>query len=223
MKKILFLASGLLMISAVGFSQVNADPAKQTKTQDEKSATQDKTKVQDKSHTTTSQSTGTGAGASQSGTGTGSAGAVVENRRGKDLEFLNEAASGGLMEVQLGKLAQQKASSQLVKDFGKMMERDHSDANTKLRAATSKLGVPVSSSIMKEHQDKIEDVSDKTGKDFDKAYIDLMVKDHKDDVDKFEKAADNLEDPTLKQWASSTLPVLKKHLAEAQKIQDQIK
>jgi hypothetical protein len=54
MKKILFFASSLLMIPAFGFSQVNADPAKQTKTQNEKSATQDKTKVQDKSHTTTS-------------------------------------------------------------------------------------------------------------------------------------------------------------------------
>jgi putative membrane protein len=77
--------------------------------------------------------------------------------------------------------------------------------------------------MIEKHEDNVESLSKKSGADFDKAYVDLMVRDHKEDVNKFEKASGEIQDATLKQWVSSTLPVLKNHLAEAEKLQAQVK
>jgi putative membrane protein len=143
--------------------------------------------------------------------------------RGKDLLFINEATSAGLMEVQLGKMAQQKGVSQQVKDFGKLMEKEHGDANKKLMAITDKLGVPVRSGMMDKHQEHIKDLSEKSGASFDQAYIDSMVKDHKDDIEAFEKAEEEVSETELKQWIASTLPALKQHAIKAESIKEQVK
>jgi putative membrane protein len=222
MKKILLLAMSIMMVTAFSFGQ---ESQTKSKAGEVKSAVQDKTKETNNKI----KGTESGVSSSQSATGTGVSGAVQPSantkvsEKGKDLAFVNEAASAGLMEVQLGKLAQQKATSQQVKDFGRMMERDHSDANSKLKAAMQKVGVTVPSNMIEKHEDNVESLSKKSGADFDKAYVDLMVKDHKEDVNKFEKASSEIQDASLKQWVSSTLPVLKKHLAEAEKLQARVK
>src|SRR5512133_1073134 len=216
MKEILLLAMSIMMVTAFSFGQ---ESQTKSKAGEVKSAVQDKTKET----TNKIKGTETSASSSQSATGTGSNASISVNEKGKDLAFVNEAASAGLMEVQLGKLAQQKATSQQVKDFGRMMERDHSDANTKLKAAMQKVGIAVPSNMIEKHEDNVESLSKKSGADFDKAYVDLMVKDHKEDVNKFEKASSEIQDASLKQWVSSTLPVLKKHLAEAEKLQARVK
>lgn len=138
-------------------------------------------------------------------------------------DFAVEAANGGLMEVELGKIAQEKGTSQRVKDFGAMMVRDHGKANDELKALATSKNITLPDSVGAEHRDHIMDMSKKTGKDFDKAYIDMMVSDHKEDIDKFQKASTDLTDPDLKTFASSTLPTLKAHQDSAKAIQDGIK
>ena len=206
MKKSLLTVTGALIIAGFTFAQQGTTPAQQDNTRT-KSESEVKTQVRTGSQT-------------QSGTGSQ---VGLNNDREKDLEFLTEAASAGLMEVELGKLAQQKPSSHAVKDYGRMMETHHSDANTKLKAVTQKLGVPVPSRMKAEHQENIDDLSKKSGEEFDKAYMDMMVKDHKEDINKFEDAQEDISDATIKQWVSSTLPVLKKHQQQAESIQEQIK
>jgi putative membrane protein len=218
MKKIVLIVMSVMMVSGLTFAQESQKKSQSTAQPGTKSATQDKTSVN------TSQGTGTASPASSPSAAQPKTGNQPnEHNRGNDLEFVNEASSAGLMEVQLGKLAQQKGSSVQVKEFGRMMERDHSDANNKLKSAVQKLGVPASSTLQKKHQDNVDDLSKKSGADFDKAYVDLMVKDHKEDVEKFEKASNDIQEPALRQWVTSTLPVLKKHLAEAEKLQNQVK
>lgn len=138
-------------------------------------------------------------------------------------KFIVKAAQGGMMEVQLGKLVSQRATSQQVKDFGKLMEKDHSAANMKLKAAVKNMKVMMPSSLDSDHQNKIDKVNKKTGKDFDKEYMDLMVKDHKTDISEFEDAQRNVKDPALKNWIDNTLPVLRQHLSKAETIQKQLK
>ena len=58
----------------------------------------------------------------------------------------------------------------------------------------------------------------KKGKDFDKAYVNMMVDDHKKDIAEFRKCADNCSDSTIKNFAATTLPVLEKHLDSIQAI-----
>ena len=64
----------------------------------------------------------------------------------------------------------------------------------------------------------MEDLNKKSGKDFDKAYINLMIDDHKKDVDKFKKGSTDLKDPDLKNFAAETLPVVQMHLDSIQAI-----
>jgi putative membrane protein len=138
-------------------------------------------------------------------------------------EFADEAALGGMMEVELGKVAQNKAMSQQVRDFGKMKEKDHSEANNKLKTALESVNLNVPESMDQEHQDKVADLNKKAGKEFDKDYIDNIVQAHKDDIDEFEEAQKNLPDGELRIWVENTLPVLRQHLIQAETIQEQLK
>lgn len=128
-----------------------------------------------------------------------------------DSAFVMEAAMGGMMEVQAGQLAQQNGASQRVKDFGNMMVTDHSKANDELKGLVSgRISIPDSlPADMKKHLDAMRNMK---GAAFDKHYITMMNDDHKKDIGKFQKEANNGGDAQLKSWAGNTLPVLQKHM-----------
>jgi putative membrane protein len=136
----------------------------------------------------------------------------------KDSDFVKEASSGGLAEVELGKLAQQKGRSQAVKDFGSRMVTDHSKANDGLRTIAARKGMSASSTIgIKESAVKLK-LEAPSGDTFDKAYMSSMVKDHQDDIAAFQKEADDGSDQDIKSFASKTLPTLREHLSMAQRV-----
>jgi putative membrane protein len=127
-------------------------------------------------------------------------------------DFAVKAASGGMMEVQLGKLAQDKAVNPRVKNFGAMMVADHSKANDDLMARAKSQNITLPAMVGSDEQKMMDNLAKKTGKDFDKAYMDMMLKDHKKDIAEFKTAAEKSTNPTIKDFASSTLPTLEKHL-----------
>jgi len=141
----------------------------------------------------------------------------------EDSKFAVEAASGGMTEVQLGELAQQKASSQKVKDFGAMMVRDHSKLNDDLKSIAGNKNITLPPAPGEDHMDHIKKLSEKTGKEFDKDYMKLMVEDHKDDIDKFEKCSKDAKDSDLKAFAAKALPIVREHHDAAKKIYDDLK
>jgi putative membrane protein len=144
--------------------------------------------------------------------------AGLANAASPDEKFVKEAAEGGLSEVELGRLAQQKAASPAVKEFGALMVKDHSAANEKLKgvAGAKQVSVPKSPSVMqKAMKAKLEILS---GDTFDKSYVQGMIKDHKDDIKKFEDEASQGKDPEVKAFASATLPTLRTHLEKIQSI-----
>lgn len=104
-----------------------------------------------------------------------------------DSSFLKNAAEGGMSEVELGQLAQQKASNPAVKQFGAMMIKDHSAANEKLKAlaASKQVSLPDSPSLMQKASK--EKLSMMSGDSFDKSYVKGMISDHKDDIKEFQK------------------------------------
>jgi putative membrane protein len=135
-----------------------------------------------------------------------------------DMSFYKKAAEGGLAEVELGKLAQEKSPTQSVKDFGAMMIKDHSAANRKLQtvAASKDIKLPTSPSVgQMGTKTKLEVLS---GATFDKSYIKGMVKDHEEDIKEFEKEASSGQDADAKAYAVATLPTLKTHLKKIQEI-----
>jgi putative membrane protein len=135
-----------------------------------------------------------------------------------DKSFVKKAAEGGLAEVELGQLATQKASSEEVKKFGQRMVDDHSKANDQLKqvAAQQQIDLPTEPSAKdKATKARLEKLS---GEKFDRAYMSDMVKDHRKDVGEFAHEAKMGKDPAIKSFAESTLPTLREHLKEAEKI-----
>lgn len=140
----------------------------------------------------------------------------ASDAQNEDTEFMNEAASGGMMEVELGQLAANKAVSADVKKFAKMMVDDHTKANNELKSLAAQKGITLPAMLMEKHQKMVNDLTAKTGKEFDKEYMNMMVDDHKEDIDAFEKAADKGNDADVKAFAAKTLPTLKHHLEMAE-------
>jgi putative membrane protein len=140
-----------------------------------------------------------------------------------DAKFVVDVADAGMTEVQLGQLAQQKGVAKDVKEYGAMMEKDHTAAGDKLKAQAASKNITLPSTVSNDMQKIIDDLQKKTGKDFDKAYINQMIDDHKKVISKFEDEIKNGSDPDIKAFATSTLPTLRKHLVEAEKCSKMMK
>jgi putative membrane protein len=100
----------------------------------------------------------------------------VANSLGKDTSaqdqtFVNEAARGGKMEVELGKLAERKGSSSDVKEFGAHMVKDHTRLNTELGSVAKSIGLTVPADLSADQQREYTNLSKLSGKTFDKQYI----------------------------------------------------
>ncbi len=85
--------------------------------------------------------------------------------------FAVNAANGGMMEVELGKIAEDHASNPRVKAFGAMMVKDHSEASNNLKGIATSLNIAVPDSVSNDSRKEIDDLKMKKGKDFDKAYV----------------------------------------------------
>jgi len=140
-----------------------------------------------------------------------------------DTDFMTKAAQGGLAEVNMGNMAASKATNADVKAFGNRMVTDHSKANDELKQLAATKGVVLPGDVNDEQKKAMDSMSSKNGKDFDKAYMDDMVKDHETDVKEFEKASKSAKDADLKAWATKTLPTLQEHLKMAKDAQKKVK
>jgi putative membrane protein len=136
----------------------------------------------------------------------------------KDESFYKNAAEAGMAEVNAGQLAQQKGSSQAVKDFGAMMVKDHSAANQKLQSLASAQDVKLPTSPSLVQQAKGKELKMKSGDSFDKAYIKDQIKAHEDTIALFQKEIDSGKDASAQQFASATLPTVQMHLTKINQI-----
>lgn len=135
-----------------------------------------------------------------------------------DQKFMIDAARGGMMEVQLGQTAQQKASSSAIKELGKKIEQDHTQAGNELAALAKakNVSLPTDTGGEKVIIDKVSSLS---GAAFDKAYLKAMVRDHKKDVKEFQHESAVGIDSDVKAFAAKTLPTLQEHLRMAEDLQ----
>lgn len=150
-------------------------------------------------------------------------GDMMDNDQNKDQEFLEDAAHSGLMEVELGRYAQQNAQNPRVKNYAAMMVKDHSKANDELKALAAQKNITVPTALDDKHMEKMNDMKEKRGAEFDKAYMNEMADEHEKDVDKFKRHAENGNDPDIKAFAAKTLPTLLMHQDSAKNIRDFLK
>ena len=130
--------------------------------------------------------------------------------------FASNAAQGGMAEVEMGRLAAQRASDPEVKAFGERMVSDHSRANGELKSVASKKGLQLPTDMNSEQKSEIDKLSKLSGAEFDKQYMSAMVDDHKKDVKEFETQSKEGNDADIKSFAARTLPTLQEHLKMAQ-------
>ncbi len=136
-----------------------------------------------------------------------------------DAEFIKKAALGGMTEVELGRYASQHAASASVKEFAQHMVADHGKANAELATIAKRTNLAVPAALDAQHRDEIADVTDKTGTDFDQAYMKKMVEAHDATADLFRAQAKEGK-TEVDRFAARTLPTIEKHLSEARSIQN---
>ena len=140
----------------------------------------------------------------------------MANMTSQDRNFVMDAAMGGMMEVELGRVAAQQGASDAVKQFGQRMVDDHSKANQELMSLASSKGMTLPTELDEKHRSHITKMSSMTGADFDREYVKMMVSDHRKDVSEFEKESTRGTDADLKAFAGKTLPTLQEHLRMAE-------
>jgi putative membrane protein len=133
-----------------------------------------------------------------------------------DKTFATKAASGGMAEVQVGRLAAQNAGSPAVREFGQKMATDHTQANQALQEIARQQQLTLPTAPASADQATEERLRAMKGNAFDTAYMKDMVQDHRQDVADFRKEAESGTDPALKAFAQKYLPALEQHLKMAE-------
>ena len=153
---------------------------------------------------------------------TGPAAAQVQLVSDQDREFVNKAATGGLAEVELGRIAAQRAARPSVRSFGERMVTDHGRSSEQLASLARSKGIEVPTALEPSQQAVRDRLSSLSGNDFDRDYMSEMVRDHTEDIALFERAAETSTDPDLKAWATRSLPMLREHLALARQVNSEV-
>lgn len=139
----------------------------------------------------------------------------VQARQLDEKKFLKDAAIGGMVKVELGKLAAQKASSDAVKQFAQKIVDDHAKANEEVKQLANKANISLPDSLDSRRQSRIDKLSKLSGAEFDRAYIKDQLKELQQDVKGFQNEAENGNHEELKNFASKTLATLQEHLSMA--------
>lgn len=155
---------------------------------------------------------------SKAQTGMGATG----NLNSTDRTFLTKAGQGGLAEVELGKLAEQKASNDAVKNFAKRMVTDHSKNNDELKMHAQHMSQTLPASLDAKDQAEKDRLSKLSGSEFDKEYMKKMVQDHRQDVSEFQREANSGGEEMLRSFASKSLPTLQEHLRLAEQVNSEV-
>jgi putative membrane protein len=154
-----------------------------------------------------------------------------------DRDFVEDLTIAGMTEVELGRMATERAASAQVKQFADMMVKDHSRAGDELKQVAMQHSIPVPAGLDQTHQDLKTKLSNLTGAEFDREYMNAMVEGHEEVIDRLQtrasedrlgddkgtvkpEASDNPVESALNQWAAKVLPTTRHHLDEAKRIHD---
>jgi len=147
-----------------------------------------------------------------------------EQKKGQSLDqhFVLTASEADLAEINLGRLASQRASNKDVKEFGQKMVEDHGKSSKELLAIVNKKGIKAATQMSKKHEAAMAELSRLQGAEFDKHYMKHMVMGHGHAVKLFEDESNNGSDADIKAFASKTLPVIQEHHRMAKSIADKV-
>lgn len=168
----------------------------------------------------TSMTGGAAAPAAQPGTGTRNAETTQDDKLARaDRKFIQDAAASGMFEVQAGRLGSTKAVDPQVKSYAAMLVDEHTAANSELVQLANSRKVELPAAPPRAMRREVENLGKKSGAEFDREFVrEVGIKAHEKDIKEFQKASEKVKDPQLKAWIDKTLPTLRQHLAQAQKL-----
>jgi len=144
-------------------------------------------------------------------------------KEGGDKHFVMKASASGLAEVNLSTLALRRAANPTVREFAQHMVNDHMRANQQLLNLANKQQIAAAEKMDEKHTTLRDKLAKLEGAEFDREYMEAMVKDHEEAVKLFEKQSKEGQDAALKAAAGELLPRLKKHLEIARNICKEVK
>lgn len=137
-----------------------------------------------------------------------------------DQEFVDFAGQTDMVEINLGKLAQDSSSSQTVKDYAQMLITDHTNDFNQLYDVAHGASLTRPDAIDTENNKKMIDPFQKLkGAAFDHHYIQEMVAGHTQAIALYKKESADAENPAVKKYAENAVTVLEKHLAGAKELE----
>ena len=141
-----------------------------------------------------------------------------------DKDFMANAASGGIAEVEMARVALDKSTSAAVKGHAQHMINDHTKANEELRRIATAKGITLSDVPNASHKAMVDKISATPASDFDKTYIaEAGVKAHQEMQTLFRNESTSGLDPDVKAFATKTLPTVETHLKQSEKIQEELR
>lgn len=144
------------------------------------------------------------------------------NSKENDSEFLVDATEINLEEIAIGQLAQQKSANPEIKKFGKMLVDDHTKLSGEVKTVAESRNISLPTSITEDGQEQYNKLNEKSGLDFDKKFVDMMIDGHEKAIDKFTKASKNSNDEEIKTWASNNIASLTAHLQHAKMLKQDL-
>jgi putative membrane protein len=145
-----------------------------------------------------------------------------DDKKMTDTRFVDHAYTSGQNEVMLGRMAAERARNEDVRKFAMQMVEDHSKNNNELTILVSDLRIAVPDRPLPDQDKDLQKLHANDVKDFDRDYMDHMVKAHEDAVKLFEQGSKELKNDRLKDYATKTLPTLKHHLTMAKEVRDKV-
>jgi putative membrane protein len=149
--------------------------------------------------------------------------AAADEKKVGDKEFAQKVSAAGLAEVNLSQLALRFARDLEVKRFAQRMVIDHTKAGQQLMQIANARQIRLPEGMDEKHQKLFDKLKTLKGEEFDRTYMEAMVKDHEEAVSLFESEAKDGKDAALKRMATNLEPAMKKHLEMARDICKNVK
>jgi putative membrane protein len=136
--------------------------------------------------------------------------------------FLTIAVEEQQVAIALGQLAAQRAENKQVKEYGSKMVEDHKKVRREAEQLASKHQVSLPTKLTPEDKQKVEELSRLSGHEFDRAYMNFTLHNHETALEEFQRHVDTMRYPDLREWFTSTLPVMKAHRDQARSVKSSL-